>query len=142
MDMSQTFYIGAVGLVLLGIAGVVFSTHLIRIILAIALLEAGVNLLLLLASFREEARAPIMVNGEFPALMADPITQALVLTAIVIGVGVLALALSLALRLNRAYGTLDIRKIRQLMEKDIAMTAGVDLPVSGHAPANSSDPGG
>jgi hypothetical protein len=62
------------------------------------------------------------------------VPQALVLTSIVIGVGVLALALTLAMRLQRAYGTLDIGEIRQCMERDISVAAGIDMPISDHAP--------
>ncbi len=46
--------------------------------------------------------------------MVDPVPQALVLTAIVIGVSVLALGLSLAIRLYAHYGTLNLRKIKEL----------------------------
>ena len=135
MDSTLIFYVAAIGLILIGIAGIVLSAHLVRIIFGIVILEAGANLLLLLATYREGAAAPIMVSGEFPAVMADPVPQALVLTAIVIGVGILALTLSLALRVHKAYGTLDIHEIRQHMEQDIAGTAGIDMPTSSEAPA-------
>jgi multicomponent Na+:H+ antiporter subunit C len=46
--------------------------------------------------------------------MVDPVPQALVLTAIVIGVSVVALALSVAIRLYEHYGTLDLCNIREL----------------------------
>ena len=97
MDTSLIFHIAAFGLILIGSAGIVLSTHLVRIIFGIALLEAGANLLLLLATYREGAAAPIIVDGRVPLTMADPVPQALVLTAIVIGVGILALALSLSI---------------------------------------------
>jgi len=134
MDTSLIFHIAAFGLILIGSAGIVLSTHLVRIIFGIALLEAGANLLLLLATYREGSSAPIIVDGQIPAVMADPVPQALVLTAIVIGVGILALALSLALRVQRAYGTLDLREIRQRLEQDIADEAGIELPSSIDAP--------
>lgn len=134
MELTAIFYIAAVGLMLIGIAGIVLSSHLVRIIFGIALLEAGANLLLLLSTYREGAAAPIMINGEFPVAMADPVPQALVLTAIVISVGILALTLSLALRVQRAYGTLDIREIRLRMDQDIADAAGIDMPTSSEAP--------
>jgi multicomponent Na+:H+ antiporter subunit C len=134
MELTAIFYIAAVGLMLIGIAGIVLSSHLVRIIFGIALLEAGANLLLLLSTYREGAAAPIMINGEFPVAMADPVPQALVLTAIVISVGILALTLSLALRVQRAYGTLDIREIRLRMEQDIADAAGIDMQTSSEAP--------
>jgi len=134
MDTGLILYTAAFGLIVIGSAGIVLSTHLVRIIFGIALLEAGANLLLLLATYREGSPAPIIVNGHIPATMADPVPQALVLTAIVIGVGILALALSLALRVQRAYGTLDLREVRQRLEQDIADEAGIDLPSSGDAP--------
>ena len=135
LDTGLVLYIGAFGLILIGIAGIVLSSHLVRIIFGVALLEAGANLLLLLATWHEGAAAPIIVAGRVPELMADPVPQALVLTAIVIGVGILALALSLALRVQRAYGTLDMHEVRRRMEQDIADDAGIDMPSSSHAPA-------
>lgn len=133
-DTATLLYTGAFGLIFIGIAGIVLSSHLVRIIFGIALLEAGANLLLLLATWRDGASAPIIVDGHVPGLMADPVPQALVLTAIVIGVGILALALALAVRVQRAYGTLDIREVRQCMERQIAGEAGIDLPSSQQAP--------
>jgi len=134
MDTGLILYTAAFGLILIGSAGIVLSTHLVRTIFGIALLEAGANLLLLLATYRDGSSAPIIVDGRVPAAMADPVPQALVLTAIVIGVGILALALSLALRVQRAYGTLDLREVRQRLEQDIADDAGIDLPSSSDAP--------
>ena len=134
MDGLLMLYLGALGLILIGVSGIVLCSHLVRIIFAIGLLEAGVNLLLILAGYRADAVAPIIPGADIPAAMVDPIPQALVLTAIVIGVGILALALSLALRVQKAYGTLDIRELRHLLESDIADQAGIDLPASSDAP--------
>jgi multicomponent Na+:H+ antiporter subunit C len=82
LDISLIIYIAAGGLILTGSAGIVLSTHLLRIIFGIALLEAGANLLLLLASYRDGTTVPIIVGGHIPAVMADPVPQALVLTSI------------------------------------------------------------
>jgi multicomponent Na+:H+ antiporter subunit C len=141
LDTTAILYLGAGGLMLIGIAGVVLNTHLVRIIFGLALLEAGANLLLLLASFREGTVAPIIVDGSVAGPMADPVPQALVLTAIVIGVGVLALALALVLRLYRAWGSLDIREIRHRMEQAIAAEARVAMPYSAEAPELPVTPG-
>jgi len=46
--------------------------------------------------------------------MVDPVPQALVLTAIVIGFGVTAVALALVIRLYRHHGTLNIDEIKNL----------------------------
>lgn len=134
INSGLVFYTAAIGLILIGIAGLVMSTHLVRMIFGLALLESGANLLLVVVGYRAGAAAPIIVNGNIPPAMVDPVPQALVLTAIVIGVGVLALALALALRVQRAYGTLDIREIHQRLEKEIADNAGIPLPASENAP--------
>lgn len=134
INSGLVFYTAAIGLILIGIAGLVMSTHLVRMIFGLALLESGANLLLVVVGYRAGAAAPIIVNGKIPPAMVDPVPQALVLTAIVIGVGILALALALALRVQRAYGTLDIREIQQRLEKEIADKAGIDLPASENAP--------
>ena len=52
--------------------------------------------------------------------MVDPVPQAMVLTAIVIGVSIQALALALIIQVYRHYGTLDIRELRHKLELDVA----------------------
>lgn len=132
--LETVLYVGAIGLVAIGAVGLVMSNHLFRMVLALVIAEAGVNLLLVLAGFRGDAVAPILTGAEV-GTMVDPVPQVLVLTAIVIGVGVQALAVGVLLRVYRAYGTLDIRELRLRMELDIAESAGIDPPGSQHAPA-------
>jgi multisubunit Na+/H+ antiporter MnhC subunit len=133
-DTHTLMHIAAYGLIIIGIGGIVLNSNLIRIIFGLAVMEAGANLLLLLATFKEDARAPILLNGKVPELMADPVPQALVLTAIVIGIGVVALALAMVVRVHAAYNTLDIHEIRERMEQDISAAAGTDLPYSSDQP--------
>ena len=67
--------------------------------------------------------------------MVDPVPQAMVLTAIVIGVGVQALALTLVIRIRQRYGTLDMRTARQRMQDDLDAAAGVTPSRSLEQPA-------
>ena len=133
-DMGLTLFIAAFGLVALGVLGIVIARNLVRIVLAIVLLETGANLLLMLSGYRSGAAAPIIVNGVIPPSMVDPVPQALVLTAIVIGVAVQAFMMTLVLRVYRAYRTLDIRELRTCIERDLARDAGIPLPASEDAP--------
>jgi multicomponent Na+:H+ antiporter subunit C len=133
-DLGVILFTAAFGLAGIGILGIVISAHLVRIVLSIVLLETGANLLLMLSGFRFDAVAPVIVDGVVPASMVDPVPQALVLTAIVIGVAVQAFMMTLVLRLRRVYGTLDIRELRDLLERDLAREAGVGLPGSENAP--------
>ena len=135
LSLDLILYTGAIGLITIGVLGLVLLRHLFRIILALVIAEAGANLLLVLAGFRFGALAPIAVNGAMPSLAVDPAPQAMVLTAIVIGVGIQALALSVVIKIYQHYGTLDMRALLGLMEKDIASAADIDLPTSQDAPA-------
>ena len=109
LDFVTILYCGAIGLLLIGAAGLVMCNNLFRMLLALVIAEAGVNLLLILAGYRGGATAPILGFGPAGAPMVDPVPQVLVLTAIVIGVGVQALAVAVMVRVYRAYGTLDVR---------------------------------
>ena len=134
-DFGLVLYAGAIGLVVIGVAGIVLSHNLFRIILALVIAEAGANLLLVLAGYRWDAGAPIVSDLSSIGTMVDPVPQAMVLTAIVIGVGIQALALTLAVRVRRAYGTLDIRVLRNRLEQDISLAAGTEPPSSQEEPA-------
>ena len=124
----------ALGLVAIGLAGLALARHLFRVVLALVIAEAGANLLLVLAGYRWDAVAPILTHlGEQPP-MVDPVPQAMVLTAIVIGVGVQALAVSILIRVRQHYGTLERSEVAEKMAAEIAATAGTPRNVSQEAP--------
>jgi len=134
-SIGFVFFIGAIGLSAIGIAGIVLSNHLFRMVLALAIAEAGANLLLILAGYRWDAVAPILDNPAVVQPMVDPVPQAMVLTAIVIGVGVQALALSLVIRVRQRYGTLHMQTARKRMQDDLDSAAGVTPSRSQEKPA-------
>jgi multisubunit Na+/H+ antiporter MnhC subunit len=124
----------ALGLVAIGLAGLALSRHLFRTVLALVIAEAGANLMLVLAGYRWDAVAPIMTHlGEQP-VMVDPVPQAMVLTAIVIGVGVQALAVSILIRIRQLYGTLERSAVAETMSAEIAASAGTARDISQEAP--------
>ena len=107
------YYIGAFGLIFVGLYIILTKHNLIKVIIGLGILDTGVNLFLISVGYITKGTAPIFSGSNIEAEnMVDPIPQALVLTAIVIGVAVLALALSLAIRLYQHYGTLNLRKIK------------------------------
>jgi multicomponent Na+:H+ antiporter subunit C len=73
----------------------VLQRKLSRIIIGLGLLTHGANILLISAGRRGDP--PIIGDGD-PAAFADPLPQALALTAIVITFGVTSLLLALAYR--------------------------------------------
>lgn len=82
---------------------------LIRKLIGIVILSNGINLLLFAAGRMTRGKAPLIPLGEKypPPGGANPLSQALILTAIVIGFGLLAFSLVLVYRLYDAHGTVD-----------------------------------
>ncbi len=109
------YYVGGVGLIMIGLYMVLAKTNLIKIILGLTFLDTGTHVLLVAIGYVRGRTAPIFSKGVPETTpVVDPVPQALVLTAIVIGIGVIALALALAVRVYRHYGTLDVRQIKGL----------------------------
>jgi multisubunit Na+/H+ antiporter MnhC subunit len=77
-------------------------------------MEYAVNLFFILVSYRMGGRAPIFSPDSEVVGMVDPLPQALVLTAIVIGLASTALLIGIAMRIYEKYKTFDITKIREL----------------------------
>jgi len=82
---------------------------LVKAIIGIALLGYGTNLLIFVSAKLNEGRPPVIKPDEIAlqAPYADPVPQALILTAIVISFGVLAFAMVLIKRTYQAFGTDD-----------------------------------
>ena len=97
--------VAAASVALLVGAGVylLLSPNLQRVALGFLLLSNGVNLLVLSAvPPPRDASAPIVGAGPGPP--ADPLPQAFLLTAIVIGLAAAAFLLALAVRIHRQTG--------------------------------------
>ena len=111
---NHIYYIAAFGLIFIGLYIILVKHNLIKVIIGFSILNTGINLFLIAIGYVKSGTAPIFSReGIDAARMVDPVPQALVLTAIVIGVAILALALSLAIRLYQHYGTLNLQKIRE-----------------------------
>ena len=110
--MSTLYAFVAAGLFGCGLF-MVLSRHLVRILLGLSLLTTAVNLMLFLAGRIQSAQPPLIPEGaDRLQVSADPLPQALVLTAIVIGFGLSVVLASLALRAYRGHGTLRSDEIR------------------------------
>jgi multicomponent Na+:H+ antiporter subunit C len=107
----ELFALSAISLVLVGLFGVISRNNIIRILLAMNILETGVNLFLVSLGYVPDGEAPILkaaLGGTGQPRFVDPLPQALVLTSIVIGLGTTALALTLSLRYFRSHRSLEL----------------------------------
>ena len=97
-----------------GLYCILRKRNIIKIIVGVIICEYAVNLFFILVSYRMNGRAPIYSSETDIVNMVDPLPQALVLTAIVIGLAVTALLVAIAMRIYEKYGTFDITKIKEL----------------------------
>ena len=121
MKIFEIEYIAvALGFVLLiiGIWGIISRKNIISMIIGFSIVDTSIHLLLVSIGYIKDRTAPIIgetVTRENAAkLVTDPVPQALVLTAIVIGVGITALMLTYALKLYRQHKSLEISTFNSL----------------------------
>jgi multicomponent Na+:H+ antiporter subunit C len=84
--------------------------RLAQLIIGLGLLSNGTNLLIFSAGGITRARPPVVPEDAVRLVppYADPVPQALILTAIVIGFGLLAFSLVLAHRVHATVGSDDV----------------------------------
>lgn len=83
---------------------------IVKLLIGLAILTTAANLLIFTAAGLTRGRPPLIAAGDTalrPAF-ADPLPQAMILTAIVIGFGVLAFAVVLVHRVVQVVGTDDL----------------------------------
>lgn len=87
---------------------------IVKLIFGLALMGQAANLLIFTLGHLTRGRPALIPEGAlYPAKpMADPVPQAVILTAIVIGFGVQAFALVLINRTYQSVGTDDLNKMR------------------------------
>lgn len=104
-------------LLLVGFWGVLARPNIVKMIVGFAVADTGVNMIILGVGYLPGRTAPIYDSAEglveAGARMIDPIPQALVLTAIVIGLAVTALMLSYAVRMRAAGGGMSIETYKE-----------------------------
>lgn len=110
----ETYLSLLVGLYFAGSVYLLMSQSLVRILIGIALLGNGVNLLIFTSGRITRGVPPIIEKGAkmAEATIANPLPQALILTAIVISFALFAFVLVLSYRAYQEIGTDDTAKMR------------------------------
>ena len=106
----------SIALILIGLYAVLIKKNLVKIVIGLTIMDAGIHLLFVGIGYIQGGTAPIFSPGyEYAAdRMVDPVPQALVLTAIIIGFAITAVALSLIIRLYKHHNTAKIDQIKFL----------------------------
>jgi multicomponent Na+:H+ antiporter subunit C len=104
-------------LLLVGVWGLIRKRNLIKKVIALNIINSAIVMLFLYGGASGQ-NAPILVRGTID--IVDPVPQALMLTAIVVGVCLTALSLALVYLMYQRYHTLDITQIEAQVEQDNA----------------------
>ena len=105
-------YFSAIALLLFGLYAMMTENNLIRKVIGMVILQTGVILFYISVAFKHGASIPIVPHGGHhgtldPAQYANPLPQALMLTAIVVGVATLGVALVLVVSIYRTHKTIE-----------------------------------
>ena len=103
--------------------------NLVRLLFGLVLISNAINLLIFTSGGLTRGRPALIpaVPDMVPGATANPLPQALILTAIVIGFGLLTFALVLVHRTHREFDTLDPDAIRET-EPEIAPPSAAVIP--------------
>jgi len=101
----------------------------VRVVWGVAILGQTANVYLVTMGGLT-GTAPILEHGGEHAGVTDPLVQALVLTAIVIGFGTTAFALVLTYRLYQEHGTMDLREVAGDLQPGQASASGAEADVA------------
>jgi len=87
----------------------ILKRHIIKLIIGLSLLAHACNLLIFVIGTTVRGKAPLIEEGakQMYGPVADPLPQALILTAIVIGFGVTAFTIVLIQQVNQTIGVQD-----------------------------------
>lgn len=107
-------YAFCAGLLGIGLYAIISKKNIIKIIIGVCLIEYAVNLFIVMVGYRTGGLPPIITKVGETTKFVDPLPQALVLTAIVIGLATTALLAAIAVRIYKRYGTFDLTQIRRL----------------------------
>lgn len=112
-------WFAVIGLIAASGIYLILDRHIVKVIFGFMLLSNAVNLSLFFSGRVTSGAPALITDGQSlpPEIYANPLPQALVLTAIVIGFGLLIFMLSLILRLYKTHDTLDTDKV-YLSERD------------------------
>lgn len=118
IDLSHIAIAAGILLILTGLWGILTQKNIIKMIIGFSLFDTGIHIVMVGVGYVRGKTAPILDEAvnvkQAAAEIVDPLPQAMVLTAIVIGIGITALMLAYALRLYQKKKTLDIQKFNDL----------------------------
>lgn len=98
-----------------GLLGLLTQKNIVRTIISVNVMDVGAILFLITVNYVPGSVPPVSPPEGVP--VADPLPQALMITAIVIGIAVSAVSLAMFITLFRRYGSADwetvLKRVRE-----------------------------
>lgn len=99
----------AFAVLVIGLVGLMMSKNVFKTIVSLNIMQTALIILFILAASQTGIAAPIVVKGMHAPV--DPLPQALMITAIVIGASITALVLMFSIKLFHYYGSMEWQDI-------------------------------
>ncbi|HAS74174.1 MAG TPA: sodium:proton antiporter [Clostridiales bacterium UBA8960] len=97
----------------IGVYGLCARRNILKTIISMSIMQAAAILYFLSISHHPLNRAPIGNDLSTYEFVADPIPQALMITAVVIGVSITAVCLTMFVTMYHKYGTTNWNKVKK-----------------------------
>jgi multicomponent Na+:H+ antiporter subunit C len=133
----ELFFVAMIGVLYGAGLYLLLRRSIVKMLVGLILLGNGANLLIFLSGGLVRGRPPLVPEGRTTVSLpsADPLPQALILTAIVISFGVLVFAVALVYRTYRALRTDDL--------DDLTATDRLgEVPAPAHRPITADEEDG
>ena len=112
-------YVIVVILMMIGLWSMLAQKNLIKKCIGMAIFQTGIILFFISVGAKRDAKVPILTGDTAPIVdqIANPLTQILMLTAIVVGVATLGMGLALAQKVYSQHSSFDEDEILENQRK-------------------------
>ena len=107
-------YFLSILLLLIGIYGITTKRNIIKTIIGLTIMEYAIFTIFIVKGYKKGAFPPITGDEIADYIYVDPLAQAMIITAIVIGFATTLLLLSFAVKIYQKFKSLDINELRNL----------------------------
>ncbi|WDM85019.1 cation:proton antiporter subunit C [Ehrlichia sp. JZT12] len=114
MIFSCFNYIISVMLMIMGLYIAVANRNLVKKLVGLNVFQTSILLFYISIGYVYNGVAPILTDKA--TLYTNPLPSVLMLTAIVVGVAILAVGLSIVVKIDKAFSSIDDKKIRGLTD--------------------------
>ena len=101
--------------VTIGLAGLIIGKNIVSKIISLDVMNVGIVALFVSMSYRKGSLPPIITQNN--TTHADPIPQAIVITAIVIGFSTLTLSTTIAVMLSEKLKRTSVKEFERMMDE-------------------------